>query len=177
MPELDSKTQRVLSFVFAKRGWQAATWAHVVGNFLVVRVQQPAPSEAVSTALVRFHDVLGKKTAVAIRDWALAKKKRHVVISVPGSTSHASQVFQNLPLLKAEILQDADLLFDRTRSRLVPRYWLLTEQDTKALEEERKLERLQLPHLLASDPVARIFGFSPGQVVRNEETHEFRVVV
>jgi len=49
---------------------------------------------------------------------------------------------------------------------LVPRHILLTKEERKQLLEQLKIRPEQLPWIRASDPVAKLIGAKPGDIVK-----------
>ena len=49
---------------------------------------------------------------------------------------------------------------------LVPKHILLTKEEKKQLLEQLKIRPEQLPWIRASDPVAKLIGAKPGDVVK-----------
>lgn len=51
------------------------------------------------------------------------------------------------------------------RHYLVPKFRLLSEEEAKQLEKKLKTKLEMLPHILASDPVAKHLNAKPGSVI------------
>jgi len=49
---------------------------------------------------------------------------------------------------------------------LVPRHILLTKEERRQLLEQLKIQPEQLPWIRASDPVAKLIGAKPGDIVK-----------
>ncbi|MEM4941357.1 MAG: DNA-directed RNA polymerase subunit H [Candidatus Nezhaarchaeales archaeon] len=49
---------------------------------------------------------------------------------------------------------------------LVPKHILLTKEERKQLLEQLKIKPEQLPWIRASDPVAKLIGAKPGDIVK-----------
>ncbi len=49
---------------------------------------------------------------------------------------------------------------------LVPKHEILSEEEAKKLLEELNITKKQLPRIYASDPVAKILGAKPGDIIR-----------
>ena len=49
---------------------------------------------------------------------------------------------------------------------LVPKHILLTKEEKKQLLEQLKIRPEQLPWIRASDPVAKLIGAKPGDIVK-----------
>eukprot|EP00937_MAST-01D_sp_MAST-1D-sp2_P002407 g2407.t1 len=67
---------------------------------------------------------------------------------------------------KIEYFREAELLVDITEHVLVPTHIVMKEAEKKTLLERYKLRPEQLPRIQESDPVARYYGLSRGQVVK-----------
>lgn len=62
-----------------------------------------------------------------------------------------------------ELFQLDDLQFNCTKHSLVPKHTLLTPEETKYFKEQYGSN---IPVLLHIDPIARFYGFLPGQIIR-----------
>jgi DNA-directed RNA polymerase subunit H len=49
---------------------------------------------------------------------------------------------------------------------LVPKHEILSEEETKELLETLKITKEQLPKILSKDPVVKILGAKPGDVIK-----------
>ena len=66
-----------------------------------------------------------------------------------------------------------EIRFNLMGHTLVPHHSVVSEKETKEVLKEFDITADQLPKLLDSDPVARLIGAKPGQVVkivRNSQT-------
>ena len=74
---------------------------------------------------------------------------------------------------KIECFKESELLVNITKHVLVPKHFLLTQEEKEELLKRYKLKETQLPCLQRADPVAKYFGLDRGDVVkivRNSET-------
>ena len=80
---------------------------------------------------------------------------------------------EELSMVPIEIIQLSDLQVNITHHKMVPKHSVLSDEDTKELLDKYRIKKHQLPKIQMSDPVAKYFGVSRGQVmkiIRSSET-------
>eukprot|EP00051_Salpingoeca_urceolata_P000758 m.35927 g.35927 ORF g.35927 m.35927 type:complete len:216 (+) comp10967_c0_seq1:435-1082(+) len=65
-----------------------------------------------------------------------------------------------------ECFEEADLVVNITQHEMVPKHEVLSESEKQTLLQRYKLKDQELPRIKLSDPVARYYGLSRGQVVK-----------
>ena len=100
---------------------------------------------------------------------------RSIVVVIDSVTSFAkneinrSQIIENEDgkKIKIECFNEKELYIDITEHELVPKHILLTPEEKKELLDELKIRENQLPKIkLKTDPVARYYGLSKGDVIK-----------
>jgi|EP00505_MAST-04D_sp_SCG-Rhode-Island_P002642 DNA-directed RNA polymerases I, II, and III subunit RPABC1 len=90
-----------------------------------------------------------------------------LVVQSGGLTPFAKQALQVIgSQFKIEYFKESELLVDITEHELVPEHVVLSENQKQELLKRYKLKDSQLPRLQETDPVARYFGLTRGQVVK-----------
>ncbi|KAG9509294.1 DNA-directed RNA polymerases I, II, and III subunit RPABC1, partial [Fragariocoptes setiger] len=92
---------------------------------------------------------------------------RGIVVIQLSMTPSAKQALTELaPEFVLEHFTESELLINITEHELVPHHQLLTNDEKLQLIAKQKLKETQLMKLLASDPVARYYGYKRGQVIK-----------
>ncbi|WFC99079.1 DNA-directed RNA polymerases II 24 kDa polypeptide (RNA polymerase II subunit 5) [Malassezia yamatoensis] len=92
---------------------------------------------------------------------------RGIIIWSDKMTSAAKKVIEAMRLqLVLEDFEEAFLLVNITHHQLVPKHEVLTAEEKAELLQRYRLKESQLPRIQQSDPVARYFGLTRGQVVK-----------
>ncbi|KAK4537808.1 hypothetical protein CDCA_CDCA14G3833 [Cyanidium caldarium] len=113
-----------------------------------------------------------------IREYCLRLEAEHVLRAIivvqAGLTPIAKQAVSELqPRFQLELFHEAELLVNITHHQLVPLHEVLTPEQKRLLLKRYQLKETQLPRILQTDPVARYYGATRGQVLkitRNSET-------
>lgn len=99
--------------------------------------------------------------------------KRAILVVRDGLTPFAKQAVAELSVdYKIETFTEPELLVNVTEHILVPKHQVLTEQEKQALLTKYKVKDSQLPRMQVTDPVARYYGLSKGQVVKIQRPSE-----
>lgn len=95
------------------------------------------------------------------------KVRRAIVIVRQGLTPSARQAMKEVgPTFIMEEFLESEMLINITEHELVPQHILLTTEEKEELFSRYKLKENQLMKMLASDPVARYYGYKRGQVIK-----------
>ncbi|EQC36060.1 DNA-directed RNA polymerase I, II, and III subunit RPABC1 [Saprolegnia diclina VS20] len=90
-----------------------------------------------------------------------------ILIVQDGITPFAKQALNEMaPRYKIDHFKETELLVDITEHTLVPVHKVLTREEKIALLKRYKLKDSQLPRMQVSDPIARYYGMTRGQVVK-----------
>lgn len=111
---------------------------------------------------------IGVKTIQAYVSRMEAEKvARGIVIVRMGLTPSAKQAMKELaPTFILEDFLQSEMLINITEHELVPQHVLLTAEEKEELFTRYKLKENQLMKMLATDPVARYYGYKRGQVIK-----------
>eukprot|EP01101_Sappina_pedata_P003505 TRINITY_DN1399_c0_g1_i1.p1 TRINITY_DN1399_c0_g1~~TRINITY_DN1399_c0_g1_i1.p1 ORF type:complete len:211 (+),score=96.57 TRINITY_DN1399_c0_g1_i1:211-843(+) len=90
-----------------------------------------------------------------------------ILVLREGLTSFAKQNLAKVgPHHTIEHFVEQELLVNITKHQLVPKHVLLNDEEKKQLLAKYKLKDSQLPRIQQTDPIARYFGLTHGQVVK-----------
>lgn len=91
---------------------------------------------------------------------------RSIIVYIDSITPFARREIEN-EVLRIECFNENELYIDITEHELVPEHILLNEQEKKELLDNYNIKEHQLPKIkLKTDPVARYYGLSKGDVVK-----------
>lgn len=94
---------------------------------------------------------------------------RAIIILQTGLTPYAKQAVEKLNdgnRFRMEVFLENELLVNITHHQLVPSHVVLSQEEKKALLLRYKLKESQLPRIQKTDPIARYYGLTHGQVVK-----------
>jgi len=92
---------------------------------------------------------------------------RAMIVVQEGITPFAKQALAEMaPKYRIEYFKESELLVDITEHVLVPEHVVMTPEEKNTLLKRYKLKETQLPRIQQSDPIARYYGLSRGQVVK-----------
>ncbi|ETV98036.1 hypothetical protein H310_09332 [Aphanomyces invadans] len=134
-------------------------------TILVEKVDDPSDN------LFVFYPEDPKVGVKPIRNYCNRMKDENVTKAIlivqDGITPFAKQALNEMaPRYKIDHFKENELLVDITEHTLVPVHKVLTKEEKLALLKRYKLKDTQLPRMQASDPIARYYGMSRGQVVK-----------
>jgi len=133
--------------------------------------RDPEPQTKAGTIWVEF----SPETTIGIkhlRAFAHTLDERHfntgIFITQGPVTAAALRAFDPLAErgITAEHFQEQDLLVNITKHELVPKHFLLSDEEKKVLLDRYRLKETQLPRMQSKDPVAKYLGLKKGQVVK-----------
>ncbi|CAG8743021.1 24047_t:CDS:2, partial [Gigaspora rosea] len=121
--------------------------------------------------LVVFPDdkPVGVKTLKALCQRMLdTKVSRGIVVFSGTMTAAANKAIQVINTkenrsYEIDTFSEADLMVNITHHQLVPKHYVLTEEEKKTLLAKYRLKETQLPRIQTTDPVAKYYGLKRGQ--------------
>lgn len=95
------------------------------------------------------------------------KVGKAIVVVRMGLTPSAKQAMKEIgPIYVMEDFLESEMLINITEHELVPQHILLNAEEKEELFSRYKLKESQLMKMLATDPVARYYGYKRGQVIK-----------
>ncbi|CAG8829629.1 33235_t:CDS:2, partial [Gigaspora margarita] len=121
--------------------------------------------------LVVFPDdkPVGVKTLKALCQRMLdTKVSRGIVVFSGTMTAAANKAIQVINTkenrsYEIDTFSEADLMVNITHHQLVPKHYVLSEEEKKTLLAKYRLKETQLPRIQTTDPVAKYYGLKRGQ--------------
>ncbi|TYZ61473.1 hypothetical protein PybrP1_004681 [[Pythium] brassicae (nom. inval.)] len=90
-----------------------------------------------------------------------------ILVVQEGITPFARQALNEMaPRYKIEHFKETELLVDITEHTLVPVHRVLSRDEKAALLKRYRIKDSQLPRMQVTDPIARYYGITRGQVVK-----------
>lgn len=138
--------------------------------------EEEAKHNTSNAVLIIFHTkdkVLGKLNSLQVCE--VTKDCDQVFIYAKGCSQQGKEILQ-AQSFKPQFFSASTIAFDKTRSRLVPRYVKLTSAEIVALEASKKCKRTDFPRIRTFDPVGQYLGLSAGDVVHAVDMDGHRYV-
>lgn len=138
------------------------------GRMIILGIGRSDPTNRV---LAYFSDETKKVGVKPIRELSdkMGEKgvnKAILVVQAPLSSFGRDAVAEVAPEKQIEVFLESELLINITRHELVPKHVPLSHLEKQTLLARYKVKDSQLPRIIQTDPVARYFGLSKGQVVK-----------
>uniref|UniRef100_A0A7S3N0M2 RNA polymerase subunit H/Rpb5 C-terminal domain-containing protein n=1 Tax=Strombidium inclinatum TaxID=197538 RepID=A0A7S3N0M2_9SPIT len=111
-------------------------------------------------------DKINSETLKGVQIAALTLKVNRVILIVKGETSLAKRTQADSKVLAMEVFTLDDLQVNITEHVLVPKHTVLTDDQKQELLKQYRIKDHQLPKIRSSDPIARYFGVSRGDVMK-----------
>ena len=101
------------------------------------------------------------------------------VIIIIGKPSVQGQVEmeKQKDLTNVEFIDPSMYHFDRSLSFMVPTYRVLSKHEVTILLEKLHMKKSQFSHILRTDPIVRMYGYKPGQVLELINEQLWRLVI
>lgn len=108
-----------------------------------------------------------KQIQIYVAKMEADKVSRAIIVVRTGLTPSARQAMREVgPTYILEDFLESEMLINITEHELVPQHILLTTEEKEELFSMYKLKENQLMKMLATDPVARYYGYKRGQVIK-----------
>ena len=148
----DSKTREVLTFQLAKLEDQDS-------KIMVCFPDEPRITVPIIAGIAQKMHKDSIKRTVMVGKGNITPSAKQAIIEVQ---SH----------FIIEFFEEKELLVNNTEHELVPKHIVMNETEKQALLKRYRVKESQLPKIQATDPIARYFGLSRGQVVKIIRTSE-----
>jgi len=116
---------------------------------------EPKPGVEVITKYVQMMDEHDTERAILVIRTGLSAPAKGMLLKV-----------ESMMGKRLEYFLEGELMVNITKHMLVPTHVVLSSAEKALLLEKYKVKDTQLPRIQASDPVARYFGLTAGQVVK-----------
>ena len=103
-----------------------------------------------------------------------------IVICTKPLTPLANNYISTIQTQRIEVFSIWELVRNKTKHRLVPRHEIMTSDEVRKLRKQLAISLSSFPKISRSDPIARYYGATRGQVIRvtrRDNTLQYRVVV
>lgn len=155
------------------------------GDTCTITIDKPYQNDSKVYHIILLLDqkITNASKSSVIGEYIYKSMTEHKIIVVGDVLQKTKQsVHTSFPLV--EIFMKKELMFNLVESIYVPKHILLSHEDAEKVLDEYGLQKKDLPRIFISDPVARYYKASLGQVfriVRPSETsgtsNYYRIVV
>ena len=95
--------------------------------------------------------------------------KRGIIIGIENLSIHTKRLIKELNLktdFNIEYFKVFDLEFNITKNEIVPKHFLVCENEKKVILKKYKIKENKLPKILSTDPMACYFGLVKGDMIK-----------